>query len=451
MNCSPVFRSSLLILSAAAALFMGSPPASAITPTLVGIPHGAADHSPCTYFDSSGCEDKAVFSTASFDEGGQRWIYASAQNGHILLNEKNLSTGAWMWTPSVQAINMASIDSTATVALGSVFSQAGHPYFNPVNSTSYSHIMYFVFQGQSTPGLAGSVCVSYSNAGINWTTPIWAVDGTPGAVRGRTCGTGAAGLVAAEAIAGFHTSPSTIHLFHMEGNLSVISPLATSGRTLTYYSTASSSNPDILTRVGEITASGMSSVNRPSGTAHRFFLNLEATYDPANGHVYLLRVYGAPYDVNDSTLPCESACPGGLATFPMRGQIYDMLVNGDFTKTLSTTANSWNLLADLGDFYGHATFDTGVCKPYLFPSCVPQSRYLPDMDSLSVHKDPTGLLYRNAQGQALVFAGLWVRKPREQSCHDVWQAGGPPGGTWRDGDLYQFFWPPLGTDPTICP
>lgn len=425
-------------------------PVRALTPTLVGMPHGPDDQSPCDYFDPAGCEDKAVFNTASFDKGTERWIYASAQNGHILFNRKLLSTGAWIYNPSRHAINMDAIDPTATVALGSVFWQSSRVYLNPVDQTRYSHIMYFIFQGQSTPGLAGSVCVAYSNTGTSWTTPIWAVK-SAGETRGRTCGTGAAGLVPAEAIAGFHTNRSNIHLFHLEGDLAFVTQQATSGRTLTYYSTTNTNQPDVLTKQGELTASGMSSLNRPGGTPNRFFIDLDATYDPANGRIYMLRVYGAPYDVNDPNLPCQSVCPGGIATFPMRAQIYDMLVNGDFTKTLATTMNSWNLLADFGDFHGHATNDTGTCQPYLFSGCVLQSRLVPDTDSFSVHKYPTGLLYRNVQGQGLIFASFWLNKRREQSCHDVWLAGGPPGGTWRDGDLYEFFWPPSGPDALICP
>ncbi len=446
MSATRLLNSILGLVLAAAAL-----PLSALSTTPVNMPSGPGAPTKCDYFDPASCEDEANFNTASFDVGTQRWMFASAQNGHILLNRKSLSTGAWSWTPSLYAINMDAIDPTATIALGSVFRQSSAIYVNPANGSSYRWIMYFIFQGVSTPNSAGSVCVAFSNNGTSWTSPIWAVYSGTGAQRARACGTGAPGPVPAEAISGFHSSTTAIHLFHLEGDFSLLLPSATQNTTLTYYSTTSPSTPDVLSRVGTITSNGVTTLNKPGGTVNRFFINLDATYDPANGRVYLLRVYGAPYDLSNSSPPCESACPGGIATFPMRGQFYDMLVNGNFNLTVSAS-NSWNLLADLGDFFGHQTNDGGICRPYQLQTCALLSQHIPDMDSLTVHKTPTGLLYRNAQGQALVFASIWKNRPREQSCHYVWTLlpGQGPGGTWRDEELHEFLFPPTGLDAVIC-
>lgn len=441
------------------AAFLASTPLLAVTPTLVTMPPGPYGQAECTYMDDSGCENKPIFSSASFDWSGNRWMYASTQGASILVNRQNISTGAWAWTPTSKvAIDFTNFrGAPPTIAVGSVFRQATAAYLNVANGLRYNLVMYLVYQGTATPNEAGSVCLSFSNDGETWTVPIWAVyQHMTWVPRGARCGSNGGGVVNAEAISGFHSDSTNIHLFHMEGDLALIESLASTTNSLTWYSTTNINQPDVLNRQNQITSVGVSAKNYPGGVVNRFFVNLDATYDPANGRTYLVRTYAAPYSPTDLTMPCQQAGPNGIATLPMRAQIYEMLTNLTFTKVLITQPFSWTLTGELGDHRGHHIDVGGGCVPYVLDTCMSSNNYVGgDLDSMSVHKTPLGQLYRNASGQALVFASLWYRANgvgiwRETSLQNQFNSGGPVGGSWRDAGYYQFFWPPTGNPTNIC-
>jgi hypothetical protein len=104
----------------------------------------------------------------------------------------------------------------------------------------------------------------------------------------------------------------------------------------------------------------------PGGTLDYYFRNLDVTYDPVGGKLYLFRATPYPYSVNDvngTHISCTGACPTGLPTFPMRGQIYYTQTNGATTQALSGT---WTLLADGGGPSGWSAkaCPTCACQPY---------------------------------------------------------------------------------------
>lgn len=435
------------------AAFLASTPVLALTPIPVTMPPGPYAEAECTYMHDSSCENELNFSSASFDWSGNRWMYASTQGASILVNRQNISTGVWAWTPSKLAIDFTnSKDPDATIAVGSVFRQATAAYLNVANGLRYNLVMYFVYQGLATPNEAGSVCLSFSNNGETWTEPIWAVyQNTTWVPRGTKCGSMGGGIVNAEAISGFHSDSTNIHLFHMEGDLALVGSLASTTNSLTWYSTSNINQPDVLNRQNQITSAGVTAKNYSGGVVNRFFVNLDATYDPANGRTYLMRTYAAPYSPTDLTMPCQQVGPHGIATLPMRAQIFEMLTNLNFTKVLVTQPFSWTLTGELGDHQGHHLDVGGGCVPYVLDTCMSSNNFVGgDFDSMSVHKTPLGQLYRNASGQALVFASLWRSIRRELSLRNQFNMGGPTGGSWRDAGYYQFFWPPTGSPTNIC-
>jgi hypothetical protein len=368
-----------------------------------------------------------TFNTTSFDLNGYRYVYSarSGAHGQILVNRQLLSSGAWTYNPSRVAVDMRLYDTNTnphpSVAMGTVLRAPSAPnFFNPADNLRYPWLMYFIYQGTQTPDLAGVVCLAYSSDGINWTPPIYAIHQNTGGPRGTRCGVDSGSafyVVRAEAIGGFMLSSASIHLWHLDGDLAYLEAWdGSTSASLTFYVKATADAPDILQRQGQITLNGVSNLNRPGGMYRNYFANLDATYDSATGKLYLFRVYPAPYDSNDPTTPCNHNLRTDFATLPTHGQVYEMLVNGDFSKSISA-ASSWTKTAEFGQFYGHTVLNGMLCQEYRVRGCIPNNEYLfnsgsrPNLNMVSVHKTPTGLLALDPQGLALLYFQTVDRNP----------------------------------------
>lgn len=421
--------------------------------TLVGVPHGPNDPGTCSYLSASGCQDKAVFNTSSFDTTYGRWIYYSAQNSRILVNVKYDSNGdgtldAWRWPTSKVAIEMSGTDPGATVALGTVLSSDTAIYKyptvagNPNSGLLFKRVMFFIFQESGSGVPAGRICVSFSNSTNNandWTAPIAAV-ASSSSTRGLPCNPTNATMLA-EAVAGFHRTGTDIHLFGLHGDIGVLSAAVTSsstgGLTETYFLRTTTTDPDLILVQAMVTSNGMFTPTISSGDHDYFFRNLDATFDPATGKVYLLRVTPYPFDVSRTDIPCTGtgACPSGLGLLPLRGQLYSMDVGGAVWQTTSSS-QSWTLVRDLGRSTGWTVGSTLSCSAFATQSSF-QENVGVDLDSLTIHKMPNGQIYKSG-GNATLFLGGWKNKNRIQSCVDAKTAGATgAGGTWIDAELYE--------------
>lgn len=365
-----------------------------------------------------------TFNTVSFDFLGFRYHYSSRSGAHgkILVNRKNNGTGAWTYYPSKVAVDMTLYDTNTnpkpSVALGNVLRSGGPAYdfLNPSDSTRYRYIMYFIYQGTRTPGLAGVVCVAYSQNALDWTDPIYAIHKVSNyqSYRGRRCGVDSADVfnVNAEAVSGFLNPVNTLHLWNLEGNLSLVQTYTGNPSvSLTYYSTTNPDRPDVLERQGMITLNGVDNLNRPGGTYYNYFPNLDTTYDPATGWLYLARAYPAPFDPDDLTTPCNGLL-GNYTTVPSHGQIYGMKVDGEMSKSISSSS-TWTKIAELGQFTGHTAEDqAGVCTAAVVRTCIPVNEYFynagnrPNLNMVSLHKTPRGLASPDSQGRLLLYLQL---------------------------------------------
>jgi hypothetical protein len=417
-----------------------------ISQTLVGVPHGPNDPGTCSYLSSSGCQDKAVFNTSSFDSWFGRWIYFSAQNSRILVDVKYDSNSdgtldSWRWGTSKVVVDMG---MGSTVALGVVLANANFTYYNPQTQRSYKRVMYFIYQGPNDPA-AGRLCLSYSdsaNDANDWTTPIAAIFSTTSStLRGRACSVANAEVLT-ESASGFQFSSTEIDLFGLHGDIAVLSgsvtSSATGGNTETYLLKAAPLTPDVIQVQAMTTSNGMFTPTISGGDHDYYFRNLDATYDAAAGRVYLLRVTPYPFDVSRTDIPCAGGCPGGLATFPLRGQIYYMNVGSDISKTTSS-AQSWTLARDIGRSTGWSYRNASNVCVELPATTSPQENLGVDLDSLTIHKTPDGLLQKSGTNLTL-FMGAWKNINRKQSCVNAKTANmgaDNPGGTWIDAELYE--------------
>lgn len=365
-----------------------------------------------------------TFNTTSFDIGSFRTLYSarSGAHGQILVNRQDLGTGAWTYDPSRVAVDMNAYDTgmVPSVALGSVLRASGRKFRHPSTGVRYDYVMYFIYQGSETPDLAGTVCMAFSSDAIQWTDPIYPIYQHTGGPRGTRCGVDAGDAfynVKAEAVAGFLLTSNSLHLWHLEGDLALLeSQAGSTSNSLTWYDTTTADDPDVFQRHGQVTLGGVDNLNRPGSPYHGFFANLDATYDPATGQLYLLRVYPAPFDPDDPTTPCNHGLRTDYATLPTHGQAYSMQVNGDPSLSIDA-GRSWSKVAEFGQFYGHTTEESGSCTEYLVRGCIPNNEYLynsgnrGNLNMVSVHKTPRGFLATDAQGLVLLYFQTTDRNP----------------------------------------
>lgn len=399
---------------------------AAAQPAPVGIPDGPNAALPGKPLN----QDRAKFSVSAFDDtAGNHWFYYSSQNSRVLMNIQR-PNGTWMYNPSRVAIQFLDNGQVGqgTGGVATVMKSPASPYFNARDGHSYSYIMYTGYQRPNDPS-AGSACVAFSNDGLTWTQAITLV--TDPSHPWHDCGSG--GEVALESYAAFHRTGSEIHLFGLSGDLAALTANDGVGPSLTYFYKAQVSSPHVLQLVGQVNSGGLYTPNMSGGRKDNFFRNLDVTYDPMSGKLFVFRVTPYPYKPNTGTdptqwVPCSGVCPHTLATFPMRGQIYYMQTDGATWKATSTIP--WTLLADGGGSTGWSTTTSGSCAPFPLVDSMVQRAIGYDLDSLSIKKNSDGTLYRNSLNQMVTYFGGWTN--RQQSCNTRPDAP----STFLDGSLY---------------
>jgi hypothetical protein len=446
----------ILVTLASFASLLDLSPKPGLAQSSVGIPHGPYDGATCGSCGFSqacaGCQDKADFSTASFSTSFGQWYYYSGQNNNIEVNVRG-SGGLWQWNPSKVAVHMG---VNETVAVGVVLASTTADFYNPATAANYKRVMYFTYQAFQDAA-AGRVCLTYSNSDTDandWTTPIAAVLSGSGTTRGLPC-TQANATVLAESISGFRRTASEIDLFRLDGNITTLLNDATSGKTDTYLVKATAGaggSPDVLVpnldashKEKPVTSLGVYSPIKAGsgGGKDYYFRNLDASYDPANGRVYLARVTPYPYSPTGTPfIPCDAPpsemCPrGGIATFPLRGQIYYMKVDTNVAKVLDPT-QTLIFDIDLGSNKGWASLASGSCADTTLVESK-QKDYGLDLDSLSFYKTTSGFVSRDAMNGLLNLLGggwspLFVPGGRKGDC----RTAGTVQGTWFDAELYEF-------------
>lgn len=394
-------------------------------PSLVGIPDGPNGALPGDPLN----QDRAVFSVATFkDSLGRDWIYFAAQNERLLLNIRR-ADGSWVYSTSVVVLEGP---AGSTAGIGAVFSSDTAIYTNARDGFKYKYLMYMGYQ-LADAGHAGGACVSFSNNGINWTVPIAMLKSASEPVADCSSGSN----VKLEAHSAYHATPTEIHYFGLEGDLDILRNNVGTGKTLTHFYKTFTSAPHVLSFKGNVSANGMFRPTIPGGTETSYFINMDVTYDPVTGKLYLFRVYPYPYRATSTgpsdpnNIPCSGVCPVGLATYPMRGQIYWMQTNGDIFKAGYGT---WTLLADGGGATGWSARSCPTCACVAYPLI--DSRQIVigptgfDLDSLSVKKNRNGTLFRAPNNQMTTYFGGW--EDRQNSC-DTHSHG---FDTFLDGKLY---------------
>lgn len=390
--------------------------------TSVNIPNGPNSATPADPLN----EDKAKFNVSTFDDGTGRAFYFSSQNNRILVNYQN-TDGSWRYNPSRIAIEIPETmtNPTVTIALGVVLAATTRDYKNPLDNQFYQRLMYFIYQGPSNTG-AGAPCAAFSNDGLTWTSPAVRVGAAGAPVV--ACQDAGAPAMKLESISGAR-SGTAVWLAGLEGDLGLLGQFAQSQRTLTYLFSASPSTPHVLVKQGELPVTGMSTPTSPGGSHDYYFRNLDFSYDPVTDKAVILRA--TPYGYNVASDPnhhCLGVCPEGLATFPMRGQMYSQRVNGN---PLGLLTGTWLLELDYGG---------GVGWPYLQPNLTcsfpigtdgfTQTNIGIDLDSINIHKQMGGFVARDGSGFITLYMGGFQN--RLGSC----QSRPSAAATFLDGALY---------------
>lgn len=368
-------------------------------------------------------QDRAKFSMSTFDDGTGRAFYFSSQNNRILVNYQN-PNGTWRYNPSRVAIEIPETPSNAsvTIALGVVLASATSDYKNPIDNQFYKRLMYFIYQGSSNSS-AGGVCAAFSNDGITWANPTVRV-GLAGAPV-VACDDPSNAPTKLESVAAVRVG-SALWVAGLEGDLDVLAFYASSARTLTYLYTANPLTPHVLAKQGEITPAGMSTPTGPGGAHDYYFRNLDFSYDPVTDKAVLLRVTPYGYYLTSQGV-CLGVCPSGLGTFPMRGQMYSMVIGGNPSTMLTGT---WALVFDWGRSVGWPRKQAnGQCSPPIATDGVTQANIGIDLDSLNIHKQTSGIVARSS-GLATFYMGGFLN--RRQSCENHLT----PADTFLDASLY---------------
>jgi len=399
------------------------PSIAAAQAVLVDIPNGPNAALPNDPLN----EDAAVFNVSTFDDTPGRAFYFSAQNNRILVNFQR-SNGSWVYPTSQVAVEIPEgpppvPSDDSTIALGAVLDNPAADYRNPWNGQSYRRVMYFIYQPTfNNNDSAGYPCLAFSNDGLDWSAPKVRVV-LPGQPL-MLCDDPNLNTLKLEAISGVR-SQGTLYLAGLEGDLTTLAQFGTSNRTLTYFFETFPTSPHVLTNLGELPTSGLFLPNVPGGTPDRYMRNLDFTYDPTSDKALLIRATPFPYLLSGG-IPCSGVCPGGLGTFPMRGQIYSQRINSNPLGVLSGT---WQLEVDVGGPTGWTEdLSTGVCSRY--PANHPlQEDVGVDLDSLNVHRDGNGFVAREADETATLYMGSFP--DRQLSC----DTASSPQHTFLDGEL----------------
>jgi len=377
-------------------------------------PHAAAPGDPLN-------QDRAKFNVSTFDDGTGRAFYFSSQNNRILVNYQN-PNGTWRYNPSRVAIEFPDSPTTPiTIALGVVLAATTSDYKNPLDGAFYKRLMYFIYQGPTSG--AGAVCAAFSNDGLAWTTAVRVgLTAAPAVACDSPSGT----PTKLESIAGAR-SGATLWLAGLEGDIGVLTTFAGTPRTLTYLFSASPLTPHVLTKQGELPTAGMSTPTGIGGANDYYFRNLDFTYDPVTDKALILRVTPYGYYLTDQR-PCMGVCPGFVATFPMRGQVYSQRVNGN---PLALLTGTWTREADLGRGVGWPRLlPNQTCSPPIGIDNFTQSDIGLDLDSINLHKQMNGFVARAPSGFVTYYMGAFLDRLGSCRSHSTAQ------DTFLDAALY---------------
>lgn len=353
--------------------------------------------------------------------------------------------GAWHY-PLISpiAIEMPPSSEETAIALGVVLKSDSAEFKNASDQLYYNRVMYFVYQPLALVNTtAGFGCVAFSNDGLDWSAPkLRVVEGDPSQVI--ACDSADESTQKFEMISGIKDA-ATMYMVGVEGDIPTIIQYANADRSLTYLYLTGPSSPHALTYQGELPTAGLFNPNIPNGTQDRFFRNLDVTYDPTTDKVLMLRATPFPYLFEDVTypylgVPCSGECPAGLPTFPMRGQVYSQIVNGD---PLSILTGTWQLELDIGGLHGWKEQETsGSCT--VWPANDPLQQDIGfDLDSLNILKSANGFVDKESNGSMTLYMGAF--QDRQNLCDSV-PFGESASWTFQFGGLRSL---PFQTEPIV--
>ena len=330
------------------------------------------------------------YGTAVQLPGGNRWYFFNDFTHPYFLFNVQTAGGSWLYPQSQRTIGLPA------VTLGTVLAYGVQPntYTNPADGNSYLAVLYYTEQtgADISAGIAGRICLSYSNDGITWTSPITAVIAGSGKTWSPCFTAGPNNSTYTEAVGVYHHSAAEMHVFWVEGNVNYAQQNA--ARTLTYYATTTPAAPYLLNYVGEITNQGLYSPTLPGNASENFMVNLDISTVPTLGAVVISRAYSYPNDLINGTIPCPpnapSPCPRGVAQFPNRVQAYCMNTGGDDRKTLYGT---WSLIFDLGTGQGWSSQQTTTCGPTPLNNPLLQLNVAQAFNTISQVKNADGTLW----------------------------------------------------------
>lgn len=386
-------------------------------------PHGPTENDPLN-------QDKAKFSVSTLPTDLGRAFFYSSQNNRIMLNFQTGST--WRFpTTSIVPIEMDESMLQSTIAVGTVFRRNEATFRNPQDDALYEWLMYFIYQPSDVPPpvdpSAGFLCVAFSHNGTSWLPPYTRASATSSPLL--ECDSPDRSTTRLESLAGSFID-SMFLLAGLEGDIGMLQTFARSGLSLTYLYSSTASAPHLLHSIGELPITGVVAPTYPDGDLEWYFLNLDLTYDPMSDRVLLARAMPFPYDL-DGAVPCDldNVCLDGLATYPMRSQVYSKVLAGDPHQLLQ---GEWRLEADIGGPTGWSAIGSNGCEP--FPASEPfQTNIDVDTDSINFFKDGNGLIMREADGRGTLYLGGY--DDRRFSCNS-WPTA---FDTFLDGKLYSYF------------
>lgn len=337
---------------------------------------------------------KPDFNISSFiDDVGKQWVYWCSNlewHAEVFLNIKN-TDGTWEYPDSIKIISQSEFpmfgNDHGSVAMGDVLYSNTAIFKNPDDLHYYKYVMYLVYQPEVS-NTAGAIYVSFSDNGVDWTFMQHATypeapcnpyyDNAP--------------IIPVEAVGAIFDG-TTIYIIEIEGHLEKISSQNIS-QTLTYFATANINNPTLFNIECMLPSTGMFIPNKASfGPGYCWYINLGIAYDNINNYLYIGRGYPYGVDLSGETAyptSCQSHCISGIATYPVRVQVYRMPL--DSLDHIDAIQNgTWELIVDLGNKTGYQYKSEWDCIPLELQAA--QNSVNMDMETVSFLRTQQGYLH----------------------------------------------------------
>ena len=322
---------------------------------------------------------------------------ASVGSGYIYYNRRyranTSSPWYWQYSQSIPIIGIGNGSAAPQAILYSATPKYRDTYHYTQPYPLYKYVAYTVDQPRSCNGsVAGILKVSFSNNGVCWTEmqPVHHPGGPTFA-----CDPSIDEAVAVESVAAFDDG-TKVYIMGIEGDISILAQRAQMDSTQVYVGWFSYTNLGTLTLFDPDYAATSNGIVSPPGLAgsqrykpYNYLMNVDATYDPATGYVYVSRAYPYPFDRGALeseypyyTTPCvwqaevvqmwdsvyqeySSVQGAGAApaTLPNRIQIYKMYI-GPLSNlpSIAYPTAQWTLVRDLGGAVGYSnSFLTLTC------------------------------------------------------------------------------------------